>query len=446
MNADGREADAAVTAARVTRRVVWNQALWTAGYSLTSGGFLAYFGRELGATGLLMSLLLIVPETAATFGLISRWVVQKVGNRKRVFVVFSVLARLISLGIPLLAFPEFRPKGIDPLIVMVALLAVVHAVQSIAYLAYLSWLSDLVSERRWGRFFSIRNIAKLAVLLIVPVVGGYLRDWWRHGVSAEVALWAYVAAFSLGGVLQLISLWPMLALPDLPVRSPTVTLPERRLLGEAFRDRSMRFLLIHNWWLAVANGLTQAAFFLYLFGPLRIGLGSLYVLFGVMRLVKIPVSWFTGIISDRRGHKPPLFWGVLAASLAMPFWLLATPAQWGWVFGAYVMWGAFAAVNIAGRNLALELAPRSDNTAHLSLFRQIGGLLAGLSGLLGGIWLDHLQGVGFGFEWREYRFEAFQLLFLLSWLGRVTAALWVLPIREPRGDADAEIVSESPVS
>jgi hypothetical protein len=42
--------------------VVWNQTLWTAGYSLTSGGFLTYFGKEPGATGLMIGVLLVVPE------------------------------------------------------------------------------------------------------------------------------------------------------------------------------------------------------------------------------------------------------------------------------------------------------------------------------------------------------------------------------------------------
>ncbi|MFQ5735056.1 MAG: MFS transporter [Planctomycetaceae bacterium] len=417
---------------RVTRRVAVNQALWTAGYSLTSGGFLVYFGKELGATGFVLALLLVVPETAATFGLLSRWVIQRVGNRKRVFLRFSVIARVASLGIPVSAFVDSNSSGMEPLHVMVALLAVVHVVQSIAYLSYLSWLSDLVTDRHWGRFFSIRNIAKLGVLLVVPVVAGYLRDWWRRDVSADVALWAYVAAFGVGTALQLVSLLPMLKLPDVPVRAATAALPEWRLLKAAFRDRSMRFLLIHNWWLALANGLTQAAFFLYLFGPLGVGLGTFYVLLCVMRIVKIPVSWITGGLCDRYGHKGPLFWGVLAASCAMPFWLLATPSAWWWVFGAYATWGAFAAANIAGRNLALELAPRSDNTPHLGLFRLIGGLLAGLSGLLGGLWLDQLKVTGFGLDVGGYELGRFQLLFAVSWAGRISAAFWLLPVREER--------------
>ena len=193
----------------------------------------------------------------------------------------------------------------------------------------------------------------------------------------------------------------------------------------------MRFLLIHSWWLAIANGLTQAVWFLYLFRVLDVQLAMFYVLYGVMRLVKIPVSWGAGRYCDRFGNKALLFWGVIVAGLAMVFWIVATPTAWWWVFGAFFCWGAFAAVNIAGRNLALKLSPRSDNTAHLALFRQVAGMLAGLSGLMGGLWLDALLQSEFGYTLGSYRLEGYQLLFLISLVGRLTAAFWILPIHEP---------------
>lgn len=425
-----------VDTARVTRAVVGNQALWTAGYSLTTGGFLTYFGYELGATGLMIAVLLMIPETVGIVSLAARWVIQQAGNRKGVWIACSLLARFLSLGIPLLAFPTFRPLQADPLWLMIGFLAGSQAVQSVAYLSYLSWLADLVPEQRWGRFFAARNISKLVVLLAVPVAGGLLRDRWRtlvsqQHLSPQTALLVYVVVFSVGVALLLLSMFPLLRLPNVPVRSDTVRLAERRLIVEALRNRSMRFLLIHNWWLAVFNGLTQAVWVGYLFRALNVQLAMFYVLANVMHLVKIPVSWATGRLCDRFGNKAFLFWGVLIAGSAMIFWLLATPEHWWWVFGAFVLWGAFAAANIAGRNLALKLSPRSDNTAHLALFRQVAGLLAGLSGLLGGIWLDRLQRSGFAVHWGTYRIEGYQVLFLISLIGRLSSVLWILPIHEP---------------
>jgi hypothetical protein len=86
------ESIAGVTLSRVTRAVVVNQALWTAGYSLTTGGFLTYFGYELGAKGILIALLLVIPETVGIAGLLTRWIIHCVGNRKTVWLVSSLFA------------------------------------------------------------------------------------------------------------------------------------------------------------------------------------------------------------------------------------------------------------------------------------------------------------------------------------------------------------------
>ena len=264
---------------RVTRAVVWNQALWTAGYSLTTGGFLTYFGYELGATAFLVSVLLIVPETAGIVGLVARWLIQHTGNRKRVWLICSLAGRIVSVGIPLHAFPQLRPSGLDPLIAMIVCLAVSQALQSIAYVAYISWLADLVPEARWGRFFATRNISKLSVLLVVPVAAGFLRDWWRTSVrqsdmADETALLAYVVVFSIGIVLLLASMLPLLRLPNVSMRAEWIALPEWKVIAESFANRSLRFLFLHNWWLAIANGLTQAAFFLYSVRVLGISLAT----------------------------------------------------------------------------------------------------------------------------------------------------------------------------
>ncbi len=79
----------------------------------------------------------------------------------------------------------------------------------------------------------------------------------------------------------------------------------------------------------------------------------------------------------------------------------------------------------------LKLAPPGDNATPMALFRQVGGLLAGLSGLAGGFWLDRLNADGFTLHLAGCELGSFQILFLTSLIGRLSAALWLLPIREP---------------
>ncbi len=450
----------------VVRRVVLGQLLWTAGYTLTSGGFLLYFARELGAAtgrdrevmGVVTAFLLAVPETVGVAGLWCRSLVAAWG-RKRVYVTGTLVSRCVAFGMPLLAVPWLRPAGIDPLWLMIGLLAVAEGVQAVAYLAYLSWLSDLVPEQRWGRFFAVRNVAKLSILLVVPVAGGFLRDWWRNGLpdwllrawrlpadgpwsgglSDDGSLLAYVVTFGLGTGLMLLSVVPMLGLSDVPVRLEDDRGRLRstwQRVGEALGDRSLRFLLIHQSWLAAANGLTQAAFFGFLFREVHVGLGVFYLLASTMRLVKLPVSLVAGWWCDAGWSKGTLFWSLVVAAAAMPVWFVTTPETWWLLFAAYALWGSYAAANIAGRNLLLELSPRSDNTLPLGLFRQLAGLLAGLTGLAGGFWLDHLARTEFTLTLTDRPLGGYHLLFALSFVGRLTAVLWLLPVRSVSKPSD----------
>ena len=43
--------------------------------------------------------------------------------------------------------------------------------------------------------------------------------------------------------------------------------------------------------------------------------------------------------------------------------LLASCESLFWLFACYFLWSWFVKANICGRNLALKLAPRSDNMA-----------------------------------------------------------------------------------
>lgn len=419
--------------AAVLRAVAWNQVLWTAGYSLTTGGFLLYFAKELGAKDVWIAVLLVLPESAGVCGLLTRTAIRTFEARKRLYVAATLFARLVALPVPLLAF---APTDSQPLWFLAGCVVATHGVGSIAYVAYLSWLSDLMPERAWGRLFARREIAKVAVLLIVPVAAGYLRDVWSE--HEHLIRIGYMATFLGGQALLVGSVLPMLRLPGRTAATPVLARTEWQQVRSALASRPTRFLLLHNWSLAFANGLTQSAFFLYSasFGPLGLGLGTYNLMNGLMRAVQIPVSVRAGRVCDRSGSLAPRVWGVFIGSTGVVFWLLAVRETWWLLFGAYLLWGAYAAANVAGDKLMVLHAPRSDNSTHIALFAQVGGVMTGLAGLVGGLWLDALKADGFGvalpLPWPGYRFEGYQLIFVVSLLGRYGSLCWLSPLR---GDA-----------
>jgi len=419
--------------AGITRRVVVGQMLFTAGHALSSGGFLYYFANEFRPSAALFALLQVMPEVAETAGLFVRPLLQAVGSRKRIWMALLIAGRVAALGIPVMAFPELRPAGVDPFWIIVASVGVWYACQGLSYVAYLSWLSDLVPERRWGRFFAARQMGMLAVTLVATNVVSFARERWLRSLPEDVRDWSFVVIFIAGGVLAVASILPLLSLPDVAARSRPSALPSLSMLSAALADRSYRLFVVHGWWLASAQGLSQAALYKYQVDVLHLPISIYYGMTSLMLVLQLPLAMVAGRLSDRYGDRRPLLLALFAISPALLCWMAATPETWWLLFGAYALWGLFGIINLCQQNLALRLAPPSDNTLHFALFRQIGGLLAGLAGLCGGLWLDVLlrqDALASGVTIAGWTLGPFQIVFGASLLGRVTAPLWLLGVSD----------------
>ncbi|MCA9075746.1 MAG: MFS transporter [Planctomycetaceae bacterium] len=437
MDSQPPTADRAFALPVVTRAVVISQLLFSAGNVLTTGGFLYYYANAFGPSAFQFSLLLILPELAETAGLFARPVAARVGSRKRTWLACLLMGRMFALGVPLMSLPVITTGVEWPFESIIGWVAFWYVLQGIAYACFISWLTDLAPQTNWGRLFARRKLAMLAIMIVVPVVAGQLRSRWANTLPENEKLVTYVSIFLIGNGLVMASVLPLLKLPDVTSDSPELI---SRSAWQAFRDSfvdpSLRWMLLHGWWLSFAQGLTQSALFRYQVNVLHIPVETYYALNGLMLLIQMPLTTLAGRLSDRGFDKPTLFWGVTAVSGAMLFWLIATPDRWWLLAGAYVVWGLFGFVNICGRNLLLKLSPLSDNTMQVALFRQVGGLFAAFAGLLGGIWLDRMTGSNTSLVLAGFVLSPFQIIFLTSFLGRLTAGLWVLPIRRPRGAAD----------
>jgi hypothetical protein len=415
---------AAASPLEVVRAVVVAQAVFTVGNVLTTGGFLSYFAYGLHPSAFALSILFVTPEVCETLALASRGVIRRFGSRKRTWLVCFVLARVAALGIPAVALVDL-PAGLA-YGCLIGSLGLSHALQSIGYTAYISWLSDLVPNGAWGRFFALRRIANVAVLVLLPAGAALLRRDWTSWVTDAAVRQGYSAIFLTGNVLMWLTIIPLLRLPDIPVQWQAPA-GWRGSVKTAVSTPSLRLITTSTIWLAAAQGLTQAVFFSYQVKVLQLPLEASLALTSLMYLVQLPLSWLGGWLSDQVGDRRPLMSGLLLVSGAMAFWLLARPSEPYWLVGAYLTWGLFGLVNVCQRNLLLRTAPPSDNAAPLAVLEHLAGLFAGIAGLVGGAALDYFQTRSGG----SASLWPYALLFVLSWLGRATAAAWLWPVREP---------------
>ncbi|MCA9081137.1 MAG: hypothetical protein KDA58_11310 [Planctomycetaceae bacterium] len=412
----------------VTRRVVISQTLFASGHTLTSGAFLSYFFSEFGPTAFAIALLQILPDTLEVSGLSSRWLAKRLGGRKRLWLITFLIARSIAMVIPLSLLWEFTSMKAQPQVFILSCVGLWHLFQGISFVTYLSWIADLVPEVGWGRFFSSRKLAELGVQLILGVSVALLRSYVLQKTSHDWAMASYAVIFFVGGLLCIASMWPLLKLPD----AAPVAAPPNGGSGLASMVRQLReqpaflWLLAHGWWLSAFQGLTQAVLFKFRVYVLGISLETFLILNGLMLLVQIPLSVWAGRLCDAGRDWEAYIWSLLIVSCAMFMYLSATAGTWWLLILAHLLFGMFGMVNVCNLTVALKLAPPHDNMLHLSMLRQVGGLLAGVAGLLGGWWLDQLvRGAASSVDALDH---GCRLLMLISWAGRVTAIGWLLPL------------------
>ncbi len=463
----------------VIRRVLLGQLLFSAGHALTTGGFLNYFANPFfKGFAVALAVMQVTPEAAESLAVVTRWLVIRWGGRKTVWWVSLMLARLSALAIPGLVYAGMVPGTAGAIPVIIGLLAVWYLLQGVSYTAYLSWLSDLVPEVQWGKLLARRSMAISLVTVCMTYNAAAIFDRTKLWPAGD-KLNAYLVLFGLGGVLCLASILPLIELrggergirgetslaedgqgsspeaevgPLTPALSPTdeSSFAATLIVGEreqtqtgvglrlgtgspapslwqsigpqlklAFSDPVFRRFLFGCWQLSFFQGLTQTAQFQFSANVLKVSQLDYYGMLSVMLLLQIPLAGLSGWLVDRGHDRKIMVGGLVGLSLAMGCWWMATWYGPAWLMAAYVVWGLFEMVNVAQPSLGLKLAPRSDNSVQLSLFRQIGGLVAAVSGMLGGLVLDHYSQQG-GLP----PLEVFRWMFIVSGVGRATAAVW----------------------
>ena len=426
-----------VEVSHVVRAVFISQLIFAVGHTLTSGAFFSYFVYQFGPSAFLLGVLLSAAELAGSFSVLGRWIALRLGNRKRIWIIFLISGRLAGMMIPLALLWPTSTSSEAPLLYVLICTLVWNFLQGVAYINYISWLSDLVPRGEWGRLFSRRQIAITIISLFAAVVVAEARRQYLRELPDWAARWSYAVIFLVGGILAIVGIVPLLGIPHVPWTPTPWKLPEFGQLRSAM-SRSFLCLLTSRWWLAFFQGLTQAALFKYAVDHVGVPLNQYTWLIAIMLILQLPATWWAGRISDRGRDKQGLIWGMLLVAAAIPIWLLAGPETWQLLFLAWGLWGAFGLVNVCGHNLCLKLSPPGDNSGQFALYDQVSGLIAGGAGILGGYLLQSMiEASQVSASSTTTDLLPYQILLTVSFIGRVTAPLWLLPIRTDSAGSSA---------
>jgi MFS family permease len=240
----------------------------------------------------------------------------------------------------------------------------------------------------------------------------------------------------LGAALMLAALAPLVLMPSANTRigsegaSPSQKTSLQIL--KPFTDARFLRLLAFGCWFSFFNGITQAAQNYYPMQILGISLFLSLALQTGMRLGQWGVSPRLGALADRLGNRPVMIVCQLLVAAGLLFFAAATPVHWQWIIGAWVLWIAYAGMNVCLPNLMLKLSPRESNTPYIAAYYAVTGLCYAASTIIGGTMVDHCPmwllwlGNGMGLHF-------FAALFLFGWATRSHGALVLLWVVEPAG-------------
>ena len=386
-----------LTPARAVRALLLgyaNGVLWSIGNGLTTGTLIYYLAQELGAKGTSLSLLIAAPTLIGLLRLVTPALIGPLGGIKGTCLKSSLASYLLlAAGLPAVTLAAELPRK-TMLVSIIVLICVHQLLEYVGSVALWSWLAALVPVRIRGRYFGRRQVWQLAFLIPTLLASGLFADYWKSTykeTQPERLLLGYLIPNCIGALFLLASLVPLSLMPDVPA-------PARRADAAARRwpvaDARFRRLLWYRAWFSFFNGISQAAQNIYVY-VIGIGVLPMQGMQLGMRLGQMGLSPTVGQASDRYGNRPVLELSQALVAVGPLFYCLASREQPWWIAGAWVVWTAYAGLNICLTNIMLKLSPPMDNAGYIASFEALGGLAYGLSTIAGGVALDALRDRGF---------------------------------------------------
>lgn len=392
-----------------------NAGLWATGNGLVSTALVTFLAMELGAQGLEVSLIVAASSFVGVLRLATPLFTTTGRARKRVTVggYLASAAMLVLLSTVGIAQAQVSSQG--GLALLVACWCAYHLLEYIATVALWSWLGDWMPQPLRGRLIAWREQYLLGGRIVGIASSVLLATLWTR-VDPNAPRWQGMAwSATAGGVAMALAVVPLMWLAPRPMAHGAKA-DLWRVLFAALVDPAYRRLLAYNCWFAMANGITTSAMYLYTQSVLGIGYSQVVGLRSAMLAGQTALAPMSGRWIDRVGPRRLMVVAQLLVATGPLFYWLARPAAPWWIAGAYLVWIAYAPLNIGLDTLKLNLAPTGSRTASLAVYHAMGDAVRAITIVVAGLWYDRLR------SGDSTALELFASLFVVGWVLRSLAA------------------------
>lgn len=425
---------------RARRLAYWNGAIWAIGNGLTSTMLVVYLAIELGVpwTGLGISLILAARHVVGLLRLGAPAMIGRLADRKRFCLGTFLLSTLLLFGLPFVAAPGWLPSAGASLTALIAIWCAYHLLEYLGTIALWSWLADLVPLCIRGRFIGRRERWMVAGQAAAMLCSGLFVWGWK--ATEPKPLWwvGYAIPAGLGACFMIASLVPLGNVPRVARSQIVQTGASLRSMRAPFADTRFLRLLLFGCWFSLSNGITQSVQFSYPAQVLGISLFAMLALRTGMRLGQLTVSPELGRLADRLGNRPVMMGCLLLVAQGPLFYFLSTPESPSWFAGAWLVWIAYAGLNVCLPNLMLKLSPGDSNTPYIATYYTVTGLCFAVNTIVGGLLSDRYGDQTFTF-FGHIVLDYSRCVFLVGWIARSLGLVVLLFVVEhprsavPRG-------------
>lgn len=385
------------------------------------------FIRSLGGGDFLFAVIMAMPVFTGLLQLVASVVLQRAGKRRGLFIMAGLIQRFILIPIALvpLLLPE-RYQAIRILLVVV-LIAVNAGAQAFMSIIFSSWVGALVPNEIRGRYFSKRALISTVTSLVVAPLSGLFLD-------AVPGNRGYAILFTIVAILGVVDIVIFFWIRDPPMVVSADVQPLHRHLLQPLRDTNYRRFIVFATVFQFSLNLSGSFFTPFMLEQLHMSMLAITVLTQtVMSLFVILFVGRVGRVMDRFGTKTVMTVAAWGISFLPLFWHWTTPGNYlVIIFTVQMLAGIlWPAIELGQMNLSIWLAPEAERPSYLAGFAFVVALFGILPGQLIGGGLMEVTGAWLSLhpmQWPTGRaVAAFDLLLLLSTLGRLYASAILLP-------------------
>lgn len=415
-----------------------NGAIWGAGSGLASISLVAYFARELQASGTAISWILAAPSLVGLSRLLTPLWLHRVASRRRFCVGMFLASAAVLAVLPIVAAPGRMASSVQSVIALGLCWTLAQALEYIGVVALWSWFGDLVPAAIRGRFVGRRE-AWLTAGLVAGGSAAAAATWaWQRHCAATgqlELLWkSYAACASFGAALAALAALPLVRMSDGGVKHAESYIASFKLVDivTPLFDCRFRRLMAFGMCYSIANGLVQSPRQIFMASVLKLELAEKRSLDAASRGLQILTMPWLGNVVDRRGNVRLLVASWAIVSLATLCFFIVTPqAKWR-IVGAYGCWVAYAGLNVTLPNLMLGLSPAGKTASYAAAWFAWTQLAYSLSILAGGYLFD-LFGKSAAATPSRGGVDPFAQLFVASGLLMIVGVGLAARIPEPDG-------------